>query len=80
MDQQTPTSPIVVDFYQRYLDDQDSAAFVKRVARVYTCATLERLAVSGDRLGRRAAVLALGFMGDYTSNAVLGRALIDRDR
>ncbi|MEM6797921.1 MAG: tetratricopeptide repeat protein [Planctomycetota bacterium] len=73
-------TPVIVDFYQRYLDDQDSAQFIKLVARRYTCATLERIAASGDRSGRRAAVLALGYMGDYTSNGVLGRALVDRDR
>ena len=80
MDKQTPTSPIVVDLYQTYLDSQDSAAFIKCVARSYTCATLERLAVHGDHFARRAAVLALSYMGDYTSNSTLGKALVDRDR
>lgn len=80
MDKKTPIPPVVVSLYQSFLDDQDSARFVKAVARVYSCATLERLATTGDRLGRRAAVQALGFMADYSSNAVLGRALVDRDR
>ena len=39
-----------------------------------------RLAAVGDRLVRRSAVLALGFVADYESNAVLGRALSDTDR
>src|SRR5690606_37653483 len=46
----------------------------------YTLATLERLAEMGTRMSRRAAVLALGFLADYESNAVLGRALCDEDR
>ncbi|TWT37847.1 Tetratricopeptide repeat protein [Posidoniimonas corsicana] len=75
-----PRVPVIVDFYLRYLDDQDSAAFIKNIARRYTCASLERLAVCGDRSGRRAAVLALGYMGDFSSNAVMGQALVDRDR
>lgn len=73
-------TPRVVENYQRYLDNQDAAAYVKAVTAVYSCATLERLATHGERLARRAAVLALGYVGDYTSNPVLGRALVDRDR
>lgn len=72
--------PVVTEFYQRYLDDQDSAGFIKNVSRRYTCASLERLAVSGDRIARRAAVLALGYMGDFSSNAIMGQSLVDRDR
>ena len=34
----------------------------------------------GDHITRRAAVLALSCIGDYSSNAVFGRALVDRDR
>ena len=73
-------APYIVAHYQAYLDDQDSAEFIKKVACRYTCATLERLATAGDRSARRAAVLALGYMGDYTSNVVMGKALVDRDR
>jgi tetratricopeptide (TPR) repeat protein len=36
--------------------------------------------VAGNRESRRAAVLALGLVGDYGSNAVVGRALVDPDR
>ncbi len=80
MNHRSDCAPVIVEFYQHYLDDQDSAEFIKSVARRYTCATLERIAASGDRNGRRAAVLALGYMGDYTSNNVMGKALVDRDR
>ncbi|MEN1681075.1 MAG: tetratricopeptide repeat protein [Planctomycetota bacterium] len=80
MERPVTSPPAIVGFYSRYLDDQDSAQFIKNVARRYTCATLERLARFGGRNARRASVLALGYMGDYTSNAVLGKALVDRDR
>lgn len=72
--------PLLVDFYERYLVDQDSAAFIKSTSGRYTVATLERLAIWGRRMSRRAAVLGLGFLADYESNSVLGRALCDRDR
>jgi tetratricopeptide (TPR) repeat protein len=71
---------VLVAYYNRYLASGDNASFSKRTLRRYTCATLERLAASGDYVTRRAAVLALSLSGDYSSNAVLGRALVDRDR
>ncbi len=80
MEERSLQPPTIVSAYERYLNDQDSAGYIKEVAGHYTCATLERLATMSDRTGRRAAVLALGFMGDYSSNAVVGRALADRDR
>jgi tetratricopeptide (TPR) repeat protein len=67
-------------YYQRYLSDQNSAALIKRISQRYTIGTLERLAEMAPRVTRRAAVLALGFVAGYESNAVLGRALTDRDR
>lgn len=66
--------------YERYLEDQNSAAFIKRVSQRYTVGTLQRLVHSQARETRRAAVLAIGFLGDYESNAVLGKALLDEDR
>jgi tetratricopeptide (TPR) repeat protein len=72
--------PVLVIYYNRYLTNNDCGVFLKRVARRYTCATLERLAANGDNTTRRAAVLALSLLGDYRSNSVLGRALVDRDR
>ncbi|HEX4129326.1 MAG TPA: tetratricopeptide repeat protein [Pirellulales bacterium] len=76
----TPRVAALERFYHTYLADQDSAEFIRRVALRYRCGTLERLAKIGPRLTRRAAVLALGFLGAYESNAVLGRALQDEDR
>ncbi len=80
MDEASLRVPVIIRDYHRYLEEQDSAAYVQSVARRYSCGALERVAVSGDRVARRAAVLALGFIGDYDCNAVMGRALIDRDR
>lgn len=80
MDADATRLPLIVRHYRAYLDDQDSATFIKSVARRYTCASLERLVTIGDRMSRRSAVLALSFMGDYSSNEVLGRAMVDRDR
>lgn len=80
MDSESSRAPILVKYYHEYLDEQDSAMFIQNVARRYTCASLERVASMGDRIARRGAVLALGFMGDYSANVVMGKALVDRDR
>ena len=72
--------PLLARLYHRYLEDENSAAFVTAVSRSYLPSTLERLACGADYIGRRAAIMAIGFLGDYRQNAVLGRALVDRDR
>jgi tetratricopeptide (TPR) repeat protein len=66
--------------YRRYLDTENTAAFVKAVSERYLLNTLERLACGGEPVLRRAAVMAVGFLGDYSHNAILGRALTDHDR
>jgi tetratricopeptide (TPR) repeat protein len=43
-------------------------------------ATLQRLSERGAPVLRRAAILAIGFLGDFTHNGILGRALHDNDR
>lgn len=73
-------APLINEIYEQYLRGQDQSAFAKQVAEKYEISTLERLAGSGERLTRRAAVFALGHLGDYESNAVVGRALNDNDR
>ena len=80
MDSDRVRNPVLVAYYERFLANQDVALFRRRTARRYTSATLERLVAIGDYVSRRAAVLALSYVGDYTSNPVLGRALVDRDR
>lgn len=72
--------PSLESLYQRYLTDHDSARFIKGVAASYLTGTLERLAEYGQRHTRRAATMALGFLGDYSSNSVMGRRLRDADR
>jgi len=73
-------APKLDSFYQQYLVDHDTARFVRWVQQWYTVGTLERLVRHPARLTRRAAVLALGLLGDYGSNSILGRALQDEDR
>ncbi len=72
--------PLIDQLYQKYLHSENSAGFVEAVSESYTIGTLERLATHGRRVSRRAAVLAIGFLGDYRCNDVLGRALKDSDR
>jgi tetratricopeptide (TPR) repeat protein len=72
--------PLLLVLYREYLDHQDSATLVEQVSRRYAPGTLQRLAESPDRQVRRAAVLALGLIGDYGANHTLGRALLDSDR
>ena len=73
-------TPRLDGIYHQYLIDQDAAAFVRNVAQRYTVGTLERLADSGERMTRRAAVLALGHLAEYESNAALGQRSCDDDR
>lgn len=72
--------PLLSTLYEQYLSSQDSASFISKVAQSYTQATLQRLVEHPQAPVRRAAVLALGFLGDYEANAVMGRALHDEDR
>lgn len=80
MSSKSPRCPLLLVFYEQYLDHQDSANFIRLVSESYACGTLERLTRSPVREIRRGAVLALGFLGDYESNHPLGRAMLDDDR
>lgn len=73
-------SPRLDQLYHRYLDTEESAAFIQSVSEHYLLSTLERLATAGQHVTRRAAVLAIGYLGNFSHNATLGRALHDRDR
>lgn len=75
-----PRQPCLADLYAQYLQTQDSKHFASDVSRRYLQGTLERLAEHEKREVRRAAVLALGFLGDYSCNTTMGRALTDGDR
>jgi len=73
-------TPHIDRLFHVYLEDENSAALIKAVSTRYTNATLERLVEHGRQASRRGAVLALSFLSNYSSNAVLGRALHDTDR
>ena len=73
-------SPRLEDYYFRFLKTEQSADFIDAVARQYSMPSLQTLAECGGRMSRRAAILAIGFLGDISHNPVLGNALIDRDR
>ncbi len=72
--------PALDRFFKRYLTTANETAFLQSVDRLYNVATLERLLATGGRMTRRASVLALSHLGNYLSNAALGRALVDVDR
>jgi tetratricopeptide (TPR) repeat protein len=74
------TLPKLIFFYEEYLEDGDVERFVAKTGGVYLQGTLCRLLAHGEPRVRRAAALALGFLGDYRSNAALGEALRDPDR
>ena len=67
-------------FYQRFLNEESSADFIQAVSTKNNLASLERLATAGGRMTRRAAILAIGFLGEFSNNEVMGRALSDDDR
>lgn len=73
-------NPRITRFYGRYLDNGSSAAFIASVSKFYTLPTLHRMAADSGRDARRAAVLALGYLGDSSSIPYLGDALHDMDR
>ena len=80
MDNSTPRVPFLLALYNGYLEDHDSTGFVDKLSQLYLQGTLERLTEHPLREVRRAAILALGFVGDYSANHIVGRALCDEDR
>ena len=72
--------PKVVKSYQRFLQDENSANFISTVADSYTIGTLTRIFSAGDRIARRASILAIGFLGNFDDNETMGQALSDEDR
>lgn len=72
--------PLLDRLYQQYLNDENAACFIQSISRTYTMGTLERLGEFGQFISRRAAILAIGFLGDYASNETMGAALVDSDR
>lgn len=72
--------PLLDTLYQQYLEHENSAELIRQVSRVYNIGSICRLAEYGQPLSRRAAILAIGFLGNYSENEVMGRALCDSDR
>lgn len=75
-----PRLSLLDQLYEEYLTSQDSSTYIRQAAAAYSPGTLERLTFSSARATRRAAYLALGFIGDFSSNAIMGRGLVDEDR
>lgn len=80
MEQRAIRFSILLRFYQRYLNDADTAQFIVSVAKHYSIGTLHRLVISGDVYSRRAAALAIGLLGDSLSIPALGPFLNSSDR
>ena len=80
MDERATHIAVLLRSYQRYLQDGETARFIQSVASRYSVATLQRVLSEGDTYRRRAAALALGFIGDISCTDVLGPLLCDRDR
>lgn len=76
---QPHTGSLLVDYYEAFLRDQDTAAFRRNVSSRYNEGTLARLLQTGDTQARRASVLALGLFGGFGSNAAVARGLRDPD-
>ena len=77
MSEQEIRYPLLVKFYQQFLDDESSAAYIRNVSGSYGMGTLQRLAHAGGRICRRASVLAIGFLGNFDVNVTMGAALVD---
>ena len=72
--------PLLERYYQQYLEDEDSAQFIRQVTSNYIPGSLKRLFRCGRVSTRRAAILAIGFIADFEMNETIGGALGDRDR
>lgn len=72
--------PSLEAIYSRFLDDENTAAFIRSVAQRYSLPSLVRLLSHGGYVSRRAAAFAISFLGDYSHNAALGEGLRDSDR
>jgi tetratricopeptide (TPR) repeat protein len=66
--------------YQAYLQSHDTRSFINQVMQNYSESALIRLTESANIETRRAAALALGFVGTYQASDALGCLLKDRDR
>jgi len=72
--------PLLDTLYQQYLEHENSAELIRVVSRWYNIGSISRLAQYGQPISRRAAVMVIGFLGNYSENEVMGKALCDSDR
>ena len=72
--------PLLDKLYQQYLEHENSAEFIRLVSESYNLGSISRLAVFGQTISRRAAILTIGFIGDCSYNEVMGQSLNDSDR
>ena len=72
--------PLLDRIYQQYLEDENSAEFIRLVSNSYNLGSICRLATFGQTISRRAAIMTIGFLGEYSENEIMGRALVDSDR
>ena len=80
MTEPIPPAPLLDLLYGDFLRHGNPARFIRAFSQHYMLSTLERLAEFGSSDTRRGATVALGLVGDYRSNAVLGRRMSDGDR
>ena len=80
MSRDTHPRPALEAIYGRFLEDENTAGFIRSVSLRYSLPSLVRLITCGGYVSRRAAAFAITFLGDYSHNAILGEALRDNDR
>lgn len=80
VDERATRNAVLLKCYHGYLQSGETARFIQAVASRYSVATLLRVLTEGDTYRRRAAALALGFIGDISCNTALGPLLSDSDR
>ena len=71
---------LLTTLYQAYAQTHDARLFIDSVKKRYNEASLIRLTGAICAETRRGAVAALGFVGTYKANSILGCLLKDRDR
>ncbi|MBN1851415.1 MAG: tetratricopeptide repeat protein [Pirellulales bacterium] len=79
MSQERLREPLLLRFYEQFLESQDLVRLVHALVKHYLPSTLARLTSHAKCEVRQAAILALGLIGDFSVNHVVGRAMLDRD-
>ena len=80
MDSLDRQQPLLAILYRTYIQQHNARSFIEKVQEHYNEASLMRLTGAMCVDTRRAAALALGFVGTYQANKALGCLLKDRDR